>query len=103
MNHFGFVNPDLVFGVAISIEILLRPIVGGIGTIWGPLVGAIFLTPLAEFTRDFVRNPPPILEIIEGRAGVDVMIFGVILIAVIIFMPDGIVGAAKRVRKRYLP
>ena len=100
VQHFGYVNPDLVFGVAISIEILLRPIVGGIGTIWGPLVGAIFLTPLAEFTRNFVRNPPGFLEIIEGRAGVDVMIFGVILIVVIIFMPDGIVGAVKRVRER---
>jgi branched-chain amino acid transport system permease protein len=103
VQHFGYVNPELVFGVAISIEILLRPIVGGIGTIWGPLVGAIVLTPMAEFTRNFVRNPPPFLEIIEGRAGVDVMIFGVILIAIIIFMPDGIVGAANRARERYLP
>ena len=103
VQHFGYVNPELVFGVAISIEILLRPIVGGIGTIWGPLVGAIVLTPMAEFTRNFVRNPPPFLEIIEGRAGVDVMIFGVILIAIIIFMPDGIVGAVNRARERFLP
>ena len=103
VQHFGYVNPNLVFGVAISIEILLRPIVGGIGTIWGPLVGAIVLTPLAEFTRNFVRNPPALLEVIEGRAGVDVMIFGVILIVIIIFMPDGIVGAAKRAREQYLP
>ena len=101
VQHFGYVNPELVFGVAISIEILLRPIVGGIGTIWGPLVGAIFLTPLAEFTRNFVRNPPAFLEVIEGRAGVDVMIFGAILIVVIIFMPDGIVGAVNRARERY--
>ena len=102
VQHFGYINPELAFGVAISIEILLRPIVGGIGTIWGPLVGAVFLTPLGEITRGFVRNPPEFLSIIEGRSGVDVMLFGLIIIIVIIFMPDGIVGAAVRIRERYL-
>jgi branched-chain amino acid transport system permease protein len=62
------------------------------------------LTPLEEFTRAFVRQPPEFLSFIEGRAGVDVMIFGVIVILVVIFMPDGIVGSfpnwIERLRKR---
>lgn len=91
-QRFTFIDPTLVFGVSISIDILLRPIFGGSGTIWGPLVGAILLTPLEEFTRSFVRNPPEILNFIEGRSGIDVMFFGVIIIVVVIFMPDGIVG-----------
>ena len=95
-----FVSPRVVFGVAVSVGVLMRPIVGGIGTIWGPLIGAIFLTPLGEFTRAFVRTPPPFLSFIEGHSGVDVMIFGAILIVVIIFMPDGIVGAGKRLWER---
>lgn len=99
-QYFFFIDPSLAFGVRISIDILLRPIVGGIGTIWGPLIGALFLTPLAEFTRALVRTPPPFLSFIEGRTGVDVMIFGAILIIVIIFMPDGLVGAAKRIWQR---
>lgn len=94
-QRFTFIDPTIVFGVSISIDILLRPIFGGSGTIWGPLVGAILLTPLEEFTRSFVRNPPEILGFIEGRSGIDVMLFGVIVIIVVIFMPDGIVGTVN--------
>ena len=79
---------------------MLRPIVGGVGTIWGPLVGAILLTPLSELTRDLVRDPPPFLWFIEGRSGVDVMLFGAIIIAVMLFMPDGLVGAGRQIRER---
>lgn len=91
-QRFTFIDPTIVFGVSISIAILLRPTFGGSGTVWGPLVGAILLTPLEAFTRGLVRNPPEILGFIEGRSGVDVMLFGVIVIIVVIFMPDGVVG-----------
>jgi branched-chain amino acid transport system permease protein len=99
-QFFRFISPDLAFGVPVSIQILLRPIVGGIGTIWGPLIGAFFLTPLSEVTRAFVRTPPPFLAFIEGRSGVDEMLFAVILILVIIFLPDGIVGGVRRFWQR---
>lgn len=61
--------------------------------IWGPLVGAIFLTPLEEATKIFVRNPPPLFGFMENRAGFDVMLFGIIVIIVVIYMPDGLVGS----------
>ncbi len=99
-QYFLFVDPSIAFGVSVSVQILLRPIVGGVGTIWGPLVGALLLTPLAEFTRTLVRTPPPYLGFIEGRAGVDVMLFGLILIVVVLFLPDGLVGTGKRVWSR---
>jgi branched-chain amino acid transport system permease protein len=95
-QYFLFIDPTIVFGVAVSVQILLRPVLGGMGTIWGPFVGALFLTPLAELTRSLVRTPPSFLGFIEGRSGVDVMIFGALLIVVVLFMPDGIVGAGKR-------
>lgn len=99
-QYFLFVDPTLAFGVSISVQILLRPIVGGIGTIWGPLVGALLLTPLAELTRAFVRTPPAFLQVIQGRAGVDVMIFGALLILVVLFMPHGVVGALRSLWRR---
>ncbi len=99
-QYFLFIDPSIVLGVSVSVQILLRPIVGGVGTVWGPFVGALLLTPLAELTRSVVRTPPPFLKFIEGRAGVDVMIFGVLLIIVVLFMPDGLVGAGKRLRSR---
>lgn len=100
VQYFLFIDPLLAFGVAISIEILLRPIVGGSGTVWGPLVGALMLTPLEEVTRAFVRTPPEFLNFIAGRSGVDVMLFGLILIIVVIYMPDGIVGTVPRLWQR---
>lgn len=103
-QRFGFIDPALVFGVSISIEVLLRPIFGGSGTIWGPLVGAIFLTPMEEATKNFVRNPPEFLSFMQGRAGFDVLLFGVIVIIVVIYMPDGLVGSLphwlERIRQR---
>jgi branched-chain amino acid transport system permease protein len=99
-QYFLFIDPTIVFGVSVSVQILLRPIVGGVGTIWGPFVGALLLTPLAEFTRSVVRTPPSFLDFIEGRSGVDVMLFGAILIMVVLFMPDGLIGAGKRLLNR---
>jgi branched-chain amino acid transport system permease protein len=96
-QYFLFIDPTIAFGVAVSVQILLRPIVGGVGTIWGPFVGALLLTPLAEFTRGIVREPPSFLDFIQGRAGVDVMLFGAILIIVVLFIPDGLVGLGKRI------
>jgi branched-chain amino acid transport system permease protein len=100
VQFFLFVDPTLAFGVLVSVDILMRPIVGGTGTIWGPLTGAFLLTPLAEFSRRFVRNPPDFLNSIEGRAGVDRMIFGLLLILVILYMPDGIMGTIPRLWQR---
>jgi branched-chain amino acid transport system permease protein len=94
-QYLFFIDPGLVFGAGLSVEILLRPLLGGAGTVLGPLVGGIVLTPLAEGTRTLVRTPPdmlPFLEPLKGRAGVDVMLFGAILMLVILFLPNGIVG-----------
>ncbi len=99
-QYFLFIDPTIVFGVSVSIQILLRPIVGGVGTIWGPFVGALLLTPLAELTRRIVREPPTFLNFIQGRAGVDVMLFGALLITVVLFMPDGLVGAGTKLWNR---
>lgn len=94
-QYLFFIDPDIVFGVRMSVEILLRPIIGGVGTVFGPIVGALVLTPLSEFTRAIIRQPPAFLSFLlpfKGRAGIDVMLFGAILIVVIIFLPQGLVG-----------
>ncbi|HLE43227.1 MAG TPA: branched-chain amino acid ABC transporter permease [Methylomirabilota bacterium] len=85
-QYFSFIDPTLAFGVPVSVEILLRPIVGGPGTLAGPLLGSLVLTPLSELTR----------RLIQGRPGVDVMMYGAILVVVITFLPRGLVGAWRR-------
>ena len=86
-QYFTFIDPGLVLGPAVSVEILLRPIVGGPGTLLGPLLGSIVLTPLSEVTRALIR----------GRPGVDVMVYGALLVVVITFLPGGLAGAWRRV------
>lgn len=103
-QYLFFIDPGIVFGVHNSVEILLRPIIGGVGTVLGPVVGALVLTPLSEWTRFIIRQPPdflPFLQPFQGRSGVDVMIFGFILMVVIIYLPDGLVGWVRaRLRRR---
>jgi branched-chain amino acid transport system permease protein len=87
-----FIDPDLAFGAAISVQAILPAIIGGTGTLWGPPVGAIMLVGLGEFTAGLTRNPPEALSFLAGRSGLDLMIFGAILILIIMFLPRGLYG-----------
>ena len=93
-QYLLYIDPDITFGVINSVEIMIRPIIGGPGTVLGPLLGSIVLTPLAEFTR----------EVFQAYSGVYLTIYGFVLVIVIMFLPDGIIGfasdALKKVRKR---
>ncbi len=95
-----FIDPDLAFGPFVSVAILLRPIIGGVGTIWGPVLGAAILSVLGEVTRSLVREPPSFLQVIEGVNGLDQVLFGLILVLVIIRAPDGVLGWFRRRRQR---
>jgi branched-chain amino acid transport system permease protein len=102
-QYFFFIDPDLVFGAEISIETLLRPIVGGVGTLLGPFVGAVVLTPLSELTRSIIREPPafiPLLPYLKGRSGVDIMLYGIIVIIVVMFMQHGLVGLVRDLSRK---
>jgi branched-chain amino acid transport system permease protein len=79
-------NPDLAFGTWISVEALLAPIVGGLGTVLGPLVGALALHGLGEATKEATK------ALIGPVAGVDLVVYGVVLILCISFAPRGLVS-----------
>jgi branched-chain amino acid transport system permease protein len=85
-QYFAYIDPAITFGPSVSIQGLLQAIVGGAGTVLGPVLGAFVLTPVSELSRAIMR----------GRAGVDVMVYGLILILVISFLPQGLMGWARR-------
>lgn len=93
-QYLLYIDPDTTFGVLNSVEIMLRPIIGGPGTVLGPLLGSLVLTPLSEVTR----------IALQAYSGAYLMFYGAILVAVIIFLPDGLMGlvqgAANRLRGR---
>jgi branched-chain amino acid transport system permease protein len=66
----------------LSIEVLIAPIVGGLGSPFGSIVGAFFVVPLMEFAN--------VLGERTGFYGVNTLIYGIIILAVIAFLPDGI-------------
>jgi branched-chain amino acid transport system permease protein len=86
-QYLLYIDPDSTFGVVNSVEIMLRPIIGGPGTILGPLLGSVVLTPLAEVTR----------LAFQSYSGVYLMIYGMILVAVIMFLPGGLIGLARKI------
>jgi branched-chain amino acid transport system permease protein len=85
-QYFLTLEVNEVFGAHVSVEILLSAIIGGAGTVLGPLVGAAALQLLAEVTRVHVR----------AASGLDLVVYGAVLVAVIIFLPRGLVGGLAR-------
>jgi branched-chain amino acid transport system permease protein len=85
-QYFLFVDSSIAYGTWISVEALLVPIIGGLGTVFGPLVGALALHGLAEVTR-----------LVAGRIpGIDLALYGTLLVLVIAFAPQGIQGLVRR-------
>jgi branched-chain amino acid transport system permease protein len=90
-QYFLFLDANIGYGVWISVEALLAPIVGGMGTAFGPLIGAIALHGLGNLTSFLVGQIP----------GIDLVVFGALLIVTIAFAPDGIIGLFKRLRRLF--
>lgn len=84
-QYYLTIDEEAAFGVGVSIEILLGPIIGGAGTVFGPLLGAGILETLSEGTRN----------LLGGYSGVHLMLYGAILVFVIIFLPKGILGGLE--------
>ena len=85
-------QPNTLFGIPLSVEIIIRPIVGGAGTLLGPIVGSFILTPLAEISRRYLGQ--------GGLHGAHLIAYGVLLIAVVLFLPEGAYPRLRRALTR---
>jgi branched-chain amino acid transport system permease protein len=82
---FQYIDPGIAFGPAVSVEALVGAIVGGLGTLWGPLLGAAVLHALSDLTRNLFGELP----------GISMVIYGTVLILIVMFMPRGITGCGQ--------
>ena len=89
-QYFLFVDANIAYGPWISVEALMGPIIGGLGTVFGPLIGALALHFLGEFARAVAGRIP----------GLDLALFGILLILAIALARDGLIGALRRWRWR---
>jgi branched-chain amino acid transport system permease protein len=81
--YFRYVDPDAVLNISLSMEMVFIAMVGGLGTVGGPLIGAVFLTTVGEAVRE--------------RFQVGHLIFyGLFMMLAIRYMPEGIWGKARR-------
>jgi branched-chain amino acid transport system permease protein len=85
-QYFLFLDAPIAYGPWISIDALLAPIVGGVGTLFGPLIGALVIKTLGEATK----------LVTGGAPGLDLVIYGVVLIAIVGLAPRGIAGLLSR-------
>jgi branched-chain amino acid transport system permease protein len=87
-QYFLFIDSGIAYGSWISIEALLAPIVGGIGTVFGPLLGALVVKTLGELTKLVTGDAP----------GLDLVIYGVVLVLIVALAPHGIAGLLADLR-----
>lgn len=83
------VNPGTFFGPEITIQVILFTVIGGLGTAWGPVIGTALLFPLAEWLRDTFGGQLP---------GLDLLLYGFLIMACVLAAPQGIVGVITRSR-----
>jgi branched-chain amino acid transport system permease protein len=83
----SYIDPESVMSFQFSLLIALPAVLGGIGTLWGPALGAAVLIPLTEVTRSYTGG--------SGK-GIDLIVYGALVITVSLARPDGIVGLFDR-------
>jgi len=107
-----FIDPSAGFGIDISVQMVLISILGGIGTVEGPVIGAMLLIPLDEV----LRNPRGLVTVGILPAGsglVDfiqrylsqahLLVYGLLIVTLILFAPDGVAGVVRRWAGRRRP
>ncbi len=80
------VTPPAVFGMLVSAQALIVAMFGGVGTLWGPVIGAVILVPLSELLHAKLGN------VIPGIQGV---VYGIAIVAVILLAPEGVFWKVK--------
>ncbi|MGB9812997.1 MAG: branched-chain amino acid ABC transporter permease [Thermovenabulum sp.] len=93
-QYILYIDPFMVFPLEISMKIVLLTVLGGIGSIYGPIIGAAVLIPLSEYTRIILGG--------TGK-GIDLIIFGALIVIIACYEPNGIIGILKQKRKKGEP
>jgi branched-chain amino acid transport system permease protein len=87
--YFSYVHPNQVFGFDLSIGMVLMSVIGGVGTLWGPVLGATIYFPV----RQLLLSQPTLVAF-------NLFIYGALLIAIVLFEPGGLLGVVRRFARR---
>ena len=93
IQSYQAIDPETAFGLSQAIQLQLPALIGGLGTSWGPIVGGAVMIVLSETTNYGSTK--------IGVAGIDILVYGLLLLAVVMYAPKGIMGVfATRPRSR---
>ena len=84
-QYFLYIDPTIVFGIDKSIEMLLVTMIGGAGTVYGPLIGALLLATVSDS-----RGRWPTCQ------GLSLVLYGALLVVIIAFLPNGLADLFRR-------
>ncbi|HLJ90884.1 MAG TPA: branched-chain amino acid ABC transporter permease [Candidatus Angelobacter sp.] len=86
-RYAAYINPQGVFAFNTSISILLMPVIGGIGTIWGPVLGGVVFGAIEE-------------QLVANFPNIHLLLYGGLLMLIVLVEPDGLVGLFHRIVRR---
>jgi branched-chain amino acid transport system permease protein len=93
VQYIYFIDPDTAFSFNVSVEAALVSIVGGIGTLWGPVIGTVLLETTSALLQSWLGS---------GLGGVQLTVYSLILMAVILWQPHGLMGIVTSIYQRIL-
>lgn len=88
-QYFLYIDPVIAFGVDKSVEMLLVSMIGGAGTVYGPLIGAVLLAAISDTAR-----------VLTDVQGLSLVLYGGLLVVIIAFLPNGLIDLFSRLGKR---
>jgi branched-chain amino acid transport system permease protein len=88
--HGGYLDPGVAFDLKTTIDAQIAPILGGVYTLPGPIIGAIATIAFEEFTR----------ALFGGMVGISLLVFGLVLVVVVLVLPQGLVGLLRKTHRR---
>ena len=91
VQYIYFIDPNTAFNFNISVEAALVSIVGGVGTLWGPVIGTVLLETTSAMLQSWLGS---------GLGGVQLTVYSLILIGVILWRPTGLLGILTEVYRR---
>lgn len=92
--YVTFIEPPQVFNLGLNVEIVMAaPIIGGLGSLAGPVLGSVLNKPLAELIRGMLS---------AGRSGTTLIVYGSFLVLAIMFLPRGVTGLLQDLHAKWL-
>lgn len=89
-QYYLHIDPDIVFTSSVSVDAIIPCILGGVGTVVGPIIGACIIQPISELTNVYLAGLP----------GMNMVTYGLILVVAIIAFPHGVLGLVENISKR---